>query len=134
MSSDPVEIEHITVRADRVVCDIAVRGDCLTTDSGMAHRACATHPNLPCHACVNSCGDTFGAVIGRTSVPHLLEHLVVDMLTEQSADEHAVFVGTSEWTDREAGKARVQVSLTDDLAVLRAFRDAVSFMNEEVIQ
>lgn len=132
--ADPIAIEHIIVRDDRVICDIAVRADCRSTDGEIARRACRQHPNLPRHACVNSKGDTFGAVIARTSMPHLLEHVVVDMLTERTTDERAVFVGTSEWTNKRAGKARVQVSLADDLAVLRAFRDAVSFINEEVIQ
>ena len=39
-------------------------------------------------------------------------------------------VGTSEWADERAGLARIDVSFADDQVALRAFRDAVAFLNE----
>lgn len=38
-------------------------------------------------------------------------------------------MGVTEWVDREAGIARVQLSYRDDLEVLQALRDAVAFVN-----
>lgn len=130
-----LSIQRIGVLPDRVRCDVLVDDELVRyTNDAMAQRAIFRFPNLVRHACVNSKGTTFGAVIARTSLPHLLEHVVIDMLAQKSTDDETVFVGTTEWTDERSGCARVEVSMTDDLAVLRAFRDAVSFINEEVIQ
>ena len=38
-------------------------------------------------------------------------------------------MGTSEWLDRKAGTARVEVSYADDLAALAAFKEAEEFLN-----
>lgn len=128
-------IERIEVLQGRVACDVLV-GDLryAYTTPNMADRVRALRPDIASHTCVNSRGDTFNAVIARTPLPHLLEHLVIDILTETSSDPRSVFVGTSEWTDKHSGRARVEVSMTDDLAALRAFKEAVRLINEEVIQ
>jgi len=128
-------VERIEVLQDRVACDVVVNDFryAYTTPS-IADRVRALRPDISSHTCVNSRGDTFNAVIARTPLPHLLEHLVIDILTETSSDPRSVFVGTSEWTDKRLGRARVEVSMTDDLAALRAFKEAVRLINEEVIQ
>ena len=85
---------------------------------------------------MNDEGDTFAAVMDHTSIPHLLEHLVIDLQTQAAqevSDENAVFVGTTEWIDEFAGRARIEVSFTDDLVALRAFRDATAFLNASVV-
>jgi len=128
-------VVRIEVLKARMACDVEVRDARYAyTTQGMADRVRALRPDLPFHTCVNSRGDTFNAVIARTPLPHLLEHLVIDILTETSSDPRSVFVGTSEWTDKRLGRARVEVSMTDDLAALRAFKEAVRLINEEVIQ
>ena len=42
-------------------------------------------------------------------------------------------MGTTEWTDEHAGRARIQISFADDLVALRAIRDAVDFLNEALL-
>lgn len=123
------------MRADRIICDVLVdsRAPRLTTPL-LAARVCATFPDLPLHACVNDEGDTFAAVMGHTSLPHMLEHLVVDLQSRAApADSETVFVGTTEWTDSFSGRARIEVNFTDDMVALRCFRDAVTFLNEAVV-
>lgn len=128
-------VEHIAVLADRLSAVVAVApGAPLVTTPAMAARASERFPNLVRHACVNEVGDTFGAVIEHTSLPHLLEHLVIDLQTSAMPDgSAAVFVGTTTWIDEEAGRARIEVSFTDDLVALRAFRDALCFLNDVVV-
>lgn len=130
----PLSIERLIVRADRLVCEVAVA---LTvprsTSPELLARVCAEHPHLPLHACVNEEGDTFAEVMDHTSLPHLLEHLVIDMQAQATSDTSALFVGTSEWIDEGAGRARIEVSFTDDLVALRAFRDAIAFLNNTVV-
>ena len=131
----PLAIERLTVRADRLVCDVALAsGAPHRTSPQLMERVCAAYPHVPRHACVNDEGDTFAAVMNGTSLPHLLEHLVIDLQTQAAARRDAVFVGTTEWTDECAGRARIEVSFIDDLVALRAFRDAIAFLNAAVVR
>ena len=85
---------------------------------------------------MNGAGDTFGAVMEATSLPHLLEHLVIDLQTQAAppdASPDTAYVGITRWTDENAGRAHIEVRFTDDLVALRAFRDAARFLNEAVV-
>lgn len=136
MSDRPVlVIERLTVRADRVVCDVALApGAPRRSTPALAARLRENFPHLPSHACVNDEGGTFAAVMDHTSLPHVLEHLVIDLQTrDASSDGDTVFVGTTEWTDARSGHARIEVSFTDDMVALRCFRDATDFLNRAVV-
>ena len=125
------------VGAGRIGCDVALTAHApRTTDPVLAARVRASFPNLPRHACVNGAGDTFGAVMEATSLPHLLEHLVIDLQTQAAppdASPDTAYVGITRWTDENAGRAHIEVRFTDDLVALRAFRDAARFLNEAVV-
>ena len=125
-----IVLESLHVKRDRIVAVVRV-GDasCANTTPELAHAVAAVRPDLPIHACVNGVGPTFGAVIEDTPIPHLLEHLVVDLQTAECPDPNRVFTGATRWTDRRAGIAQVQVSYADDLACIRAFRDAAALLN-----
>lgn len=160
-----LSIERLTVRSDRIICDVALAPDAPRfATPRLASRIRAAFPDVARHACVNDEGDTFAAVMDHTSLPHVLEHLVIS-LQVRAADEaatmrgmdwdvgaatwssaedrssaaapraagEAVFVGTTEWANEASGRARIEVSFTDDLVALRAFRDAVRFLNDAVV-
>lgn len=113
-------------------------------------RVLAEVPTLARHACVNERGTVFAAVMDCTPLPHLLEHLVVDLQVRAESGQWFTLpgaaaeappsmadatcdrpiVGTSEWLDEAAGIARIDVSFADDLVALRAMRDSVAFLNE----
>lgn len=103
----------------------------------MAAAAYEDYPTLPLHSCINSKGPTFGDVAVGTSVPHLLEHLVIAeqvRLVEQGTGRvlhDATFVGTTEWCKGgpQAGEAIVEVSFVDDLQALEALSNALEFLN-----
>lgn len=129
-----VVVERINVLSDRMVFDVIFPNEHLrTTSPGLAARAVCLRPNLPRHACVNHKGNHFGLVIERTSMAHLLEHCIIDFLVEDADGPLDSYQGLSRWTDADAGRARIQISMKDDLAVLRAFKRAVRFLEEEVI-
>lgn len=131
--SDPIEIKAITVRTGRIACDVAIPDERFRfTSPKLAAFVEGQHPDLPHHACVNDAGFSFGDVIERTSVPHLLEHLVISEQVRGDASA-AMFVGTTEWTDEAAGEARIEVGFKDDLVALRAFGDATRFLNMAVL-
>ena len=135
MDYKPIQVKTITVRTGRIVCDIEVPDPTYRmTSPKLAAFVTNQYPDLPLHSCVNETGAAFGSVIEHTSVPHMLEHLVIDIQThETSTPMSATFVGTTEWVDEEAGKARVEVSFRDDLQALRAFNKALEFLNTAVL-
>lgn len=129
-----LSIERMVVGEGRLVCDVRLApGAPRFTTPELARRAAREFPHLAHHACVNDKGASFGAVMGETPLPHLLEHLVIELQTCRSQAESAVFAGTTDWLDETAGTARVQVSFTDDLMALRAFGDAVEALNRLVV-
>ena len=137
---DVLRIERMTVRTDRVVADVRVAPDARWSTPAVAARVRQAFPLVVRHACVNDADDTFDAVLDSTPLPHVLEHLVIDLQTCAAAQAAAAppddfaFVGTSEWTDEEQGRARVEVNFTDDLVALRAFREATQFLNDAVVR
>lgn len=151
------------VHRGHLVCLVSFAGAPRVTSASLMRRVLPAFPMLPQHACVNERGATFAAVMDCTPLPHLLEHLVVDLQVRSQIAQHArvgttsrsvaptasrtdayagsaaqaeptprerPIVGTSEWVDERAGLARIDVSFADDQVALRAFRDAVAFLNE----
>lgn len=142
-------IEKLTVKSSRIVCDVRVADTSslsyghvpLThtqTTPQLIEAVLEYYPTLLHHACVNNEGDTFAAVADHTSLPHLLEHLVIAMQVEAEAESMNVssasttFVGTTEWTDLRAARARVEVNYRDDLIALRAFSEAIDLINRSL--
>ncbi len=131
--TDAVTVAAITVRADRLVLKVQLAPDASrNTSPALAAALTAAVPTLPLHACVNQRGSTFGAVLADTSLPHVLEHLIIDAQTRAAAARGArdvSFVGTTVWTDEAAGLARVEVSYVDDVEALAAVSRATQTLN-----
>ena len=127
-AAEPIRVTDIRVRPDRLVIIAACADGVRRTTPALANALTAAIPTLPAHACVNDRGPTFGAVLADTSVPHVLEHLVIDAQARASADG-ATFVGTTVWTDETAGTARIEVSYADDLVALGAVKQALATLN-----
>lgn len=163
MAVDPVRVTRMEVHRGHLVCLVSFADALRVTSASLMRRVLPAFPMLPQHACVNERGTTFAAVMDCTPLPHLLEHLVVDLQVRSQIVQHArvgttsrsvaptascadaytgsaaqaeptprerPIVGTSEWADERAGLARIDVSFSDDQVALRAFRDAVAFLNE----
>ena len=129
-----IELLSMTVKAGRIVARLRIAQERFRyMTPSRADYLAQRFPTLTAHACVNGRGDTFGVVMESTSVPHMFEHVVIELQTRASEDPEAVFVGTSEWEDETAGTACVQVSFTDDLQALRAFNDATQILNIAVL-
>lgn len=134
-SGQPIRVESIVVKPDRVACRIAVGDERYRySDARVAAGLVSLFPSLAQHACVNGVGQTLGSVIRNTSVPHLLEHVWIELQVRSSASPDALFVGTTEWLDEDAGIACVQVSYRDDLQALRTFNEATQILNNAVLR
>ena len=125
----------IRVLTGRLVCEVAIDDDSMRyATPAIAEALCACRPNFRFHSCVNDQDAPFASIMGKTSLPHLLEHLVIDIQTERCPNDASVFVGTTEWIDEDAGLARVQVSFADDLEALRALREAARILEAAVLR
>lgn len=133
-----IAIERLVVLPDRIEAHVRVSDGarCKTTPA-LASKVREAFPMLPFHACRNEKGPTFSAVIDDTSLPHLLEHLVIDIQTHDLAQKDledldpnkAVFAGTTQWSAEDDDVAIVRVSFLDDLIALDAFKKAIHFIN-----
>lgn len=150
----PIRIKRLEVRRGHLTCLVEFAPQVPRfTSKALVDRVLPAFPALLRHACVNGSGRTFGDVIECTPVPHLLEHMVVDLQVREMAKGEAPvaapiskpsepdasaspasasdtpIVGTSEWVDEAAGLARIDASFADDQVALRALRDAVRALN-----
>ena len=134
---DPIRVERMEVHRGHLVCRVSFGTASHETSPELMAQVLAAFPTLPQHACVNERGTTFAAVMNRTPLPHLLEHLVVDLQVRAIASakgstglgaQHAA--RSQRETNEQQGTARIDVSFSDDLIALRAMRDAVAFLNE----
>ena len=119
-----VEVRALTVRADRVVCELAVTPPGAQSTPALMRALAPAFPHVGEHACVNDAGDRVADVMER-----VFDHLVLD-LQARAAGPGSVYVGTSEWADSARTRARVEVSFVDDLVALRAFKGATAALNE----
>lgn len=128
-----LSVGRIVVGSGRIRCEVRLAADApRSTSPALMERVLARFPDLVLHACVNEAGTSFGDAMPRTPIPHLFEHLIIDLQARDAADGAAVFVGNTEWIDRERGSALVEVSFEDDLAALRAIKEAAAFLDAEL--
>lgn len=132
--SEPFNIESITVKPDRIVSVVRVeKTHAAYTDKALIEQVLSQFPHLGKHTCKNATGNTFASVMEHTSIPHLFEHLVIDIQVRDNARFPKTFVGTTEWINKAEQQAQVEVSFTDDLDALRAFCEAKRILNRAMI-
>lgn len=73
----------------------------------------------------------------NTSLPHLLEHLVIDIQTRRMPSEKMkqstrCSRARPQWSATMRDVAIVRVSFYDDLIALGAFKQALHFINQEL--
>lgn len=129
---EPVTVESIAVQPDRMVLKVRLSPDApRSMDAQLATQLDRMRPTLKMHACVNDTGPSFGHVIGTTSIPHVLEHLILDeQVRDEAAPDDFPFSGITIWLDEGAGLAHIEVSYFDDLTALEAVKTATAHLNE----
>lgn len=135
---DKVVFDRLTVLPDRVEASVRiVEQEARSTSKALIDQVLQAFPTVPYHVCRNDAGPTFAAVMECTSVPHLLEHLVIDIQTHaharseahEGAFDQVIFTGTTQWSVDDPDVAIVRVSFLDDLIALGAFKKALHFIN-----
>ena len=130
-----VRVCRVVVKADRMVCDVQLSPACPRVSSRVLMSALLqVHPQLAEHACKNERSTTFGAVMNRTPLIHVLEHVAIDCMVQnesaKTTSSDTLFVGNSRWLDPVQGLGRVELGFRDDIAALRALKTAVEQVNQ----
>lgn len=126
-------IKRIQVSRDRITCTVQVEAGFCMTNPRILERALEACPDLLRHACVNDEGTRFGAVADHTDVPHLMEHLVIELQAREAKDASKVFCGVTRWIDVRQGVATIEMSFEDDLTCLAAFKEAAHLLNSVIL-
>ena len=127
----PLAVEYIRVRPDRIETLIRVSNERFAyTDERIIDQVLKICPTLGMHACRNHKGRLFSDVMNHTSMPHLLEHMVVDGQTRRTKDKTRVFTGTTQWTSEDSLVAQVAFSYEDDLVALGVLDQCVKTLND----
>ena len=110
-----------------------------TVSSACAQYILQQYPQLANHACFSGGARVFGQVIQGTSVPHVLEHLIIHEQLLQCAYAYCAssalrLVGCTTWNNDEHTSALIRVMFYDDLVLLRALRTQTAFLNKALKQ
>ena len=136
--AEKIALERLSVLPDRIEAEVRVLDPAYrTTSPELIAQVLVQFPTIPFHTCRNEVGPTFSAVMENTSLPHLLEHLVIDIQTRAHAEREdeatdPVFTGTTQRSATMHDVAIVRVSFYDDLIALGAFIQALHFINQEL--
>lgn len=132
-SNQPISIEHIRVRPDRIETHIRVSdARFANTNSHIVQAVLKQYPTIGMHACRNHKGPLFSDVMNDTSMPHLLEHMIVDGQTRNATDEDRVFTGTTQWSVDDPLLACVTFSYEDDIVALKVLKECLDYLNSVI--
>lgn len=132
MQTEAINLDKVTVMHGRMRLEISLAAwSPEATDQALAKDAIKLYPTITMHSCINSSGPSFGDTIAHTSVPHLLEHIIIE---EQLAEDPAglpfaiSIVGTTQVAP-DHKHATIEVSFFDDLVAIRAIGRALDALN-----
>lgn len=127
-----LQVKHITVRKGAIDYELACPLSMLYVDEYVARRIKKLLPNIGKQVCVNGKGDFFADELVGTETPHLLEHIIIELLGMAYGK---IFAGHTSWADELANTAssgyalmRVTVTFLDDLVALVAFNKALMLL------
>lgn len=120
-----MQVHAVTVCPDRVdvIVGIDEAGVMRTsTAPGVADRAMRLLPGLERHLCDNGSDKTFAEEIADTEVPHLFEHVVMELMAQAGSPRS--LRGETSWDFRHDGKGvfRVSVEYDDDFVCLGSIK------------
>lgn len=126
-----MRVHSMTVCADRIDVLVDV-GDAemlrTTADESIAGRALSLLPGLERHVCDNGDGKTFAEELADTEVPHLFEHVVMELMAKAGSPRS--LKGETSWDFKRDGHGifRVSFEYDDDLVCLGAIKAADKVM------
>lgn len=127
-----MRVQAITVCPDRVDVVVGVSEDEImrtARNETIAERALGLLPGLRRHECDNGSGRSFVDELADTEVPHLFEHVVMELMAKAGSPRS--LRGETQWDFRRDGRGifRVSVEYDDDLVCLGAIKVADRVMD-----
>lgn len=107
------------ISGDSVSVAVCVTPPSLRIDRKLAVTVLALRPLLAQHLCKQQGFGRFGDKLLGTTLPHLVEHLTIDYLVEETAGRLPI-AGTTNWLDKDSGLMRVRISCTPESADMTA--------------
>ncbi len=127
-----MRVHSVTVCTDRVDVLVDV-GDAetlrTTAHESIAERALGLLPGLGRHVCHNDDGRSFAEELEDTEVPHLFEHVVMELMAQAGSPRS--LKGETSWDFKRDGHGifRVSFEYDDDLVCLGAIKVADKVMS-----
>ena len=131
-----IAIERILVRKDTIDSLVTVLREPWVTTAAMADRIQSVFPDIASQVCISSAHDNFGDEIVGTELPHLLEHVAIELLVAEAqlcAGPEQIYTGRTYWEKGSGPGAQVQrmkVCLTynDDFIAIAALKEALALV------
>jgi hypothetical protein len=123
-----ISLEETSVGESSVSAVVRVTPPNLRVDERLASQALALHPTLAQHTCKQRGFGRFGDKLIGTTLPHLVEHLAIDLLVREDQEAHppansphspASFdpprprAGNTTWLDQKQGLMWIRLSHND---------------------
>lgn len=131
-----IELTNICFKKECVQIDVKMN----TTLNDVQRRKLAEallqkYPFIKEHACKNSHGPAFGDCILTTTVPHILEHVILEECKKNDAGnkvsdfsgKNKLFVGKT--TNLSEDLAKIELKYYDDIFMLNAINRATTELN-----
>lgn len=145
-----IELVNITFEKDRVQIVVQTNGQLTSAERcRFTELLFENYSDIAGHSCRNSKGPTFGDCIKSTSIPHILEHVILSELKETSTPcrhdpstplrsaqddvrdvsaSSKVFLGKTTKVSEEV--AKIELNYYDDILTLQAITRATAVMND----
>ena len=121
-----IEIQKVTIDPVELAAKVRVADDAplmTSEDYEATERVLGLVPGLVDHVCLGDDGATFGEVVSNTELPHLLEHLTVELLakTERAGD---ISCGRTEASEDDDRTFTIRLDCPDDVLTVAALSSA----------
>lgn len=126
----PLLISSMSIGIKSVQCDIRVNPECLRASDELLDLLIELMPSLPDHACASGGIGVFADKMKGTSLPHLVEHVAIDLLVRTYQPEEIGFAGNTVWLDRSVNLMSVRVSYQDSWVTEAALYAATELINQ----
>ncbi len=126
----PLTIEALDIGKTSVQCDVVVRSDSFCISDSSLNVLITLLPTLPYHACASGGVGVFRDKMRESSLPHLAEHVAIDLLVKTYSAEGVGFAGNTVWLDKSRNLMRIRVSYQDAKVTKAALLAAVNLINQ----
>lgn len=126
-----ISVKHVLFKKQRMYIDLHMNNKPFYSNMLIRDFLLRDFPSIVNHDCKNSKNLQLKDVLDTTSVPHLIEHVIIDIQASYFAKKNidVTLLGTTQWTDESNGDACIQLSYFDDLVALDALKRAISYFN-----